>query len=353
LREGTLMAQPLDFRRLEMTGDAVPIAEQVGNYLSIGQFSASRTGALVFRSGGGGSGARLTWLDRQGNTVGMPTDAAYDNVTLTLSPDGSRAAAQLGSSGPTSGGRGNIWLVDLVRGGRTRFTYTQNGSDAYAAWSPDGTRIAFSSSRGGHFDLYQYAANGAGEDEPLLKSDTDKYVKDWSRDGRFLLFDQANSENRRDLWVLPMDGAGERKPIPFLRTEFSQRTARFSPDGRWIAYQSTESGQSEIYVRPFPPPAGGGGKWMISQGGGLEPRWRRDGKELFFVATDGQLMASEVAFSNTAFQATTPKALFKAQTVQGWDVSADGTKFLFPITRGETAPVPFTVVLNWTALLNR
>jgi len=151
-------------------------------------------------------------------------------------------------------------------------------------------------------------------------------------------------------------GGADRNPIPFLRSEFNARTGRFSPDGRWIAYESTESGQTEIYVRPFRAPPGGGGKWMISQGGGYEPRWGKDGKERFYIAGDAQLMAVDVTAAGSAFQFGTPKALFKAAGVQGWDVNADGTRFLFPSVgarSGETASEPFTVVLNWTALLKR
>jgi Tol biopolymer transport system component len=251
----------------------------------------------------------------------------------------------------------NIWLVDLVRGGRTRFTFTQSSSDIYPAWSPDGTRLAFSSDRAGHYDLYQHAANGAGEAELLLKSDNEKNLTDWSRDGRFLLFDQPNGKTGRDLWVLPMigsgDSAGERKPVPFLRSDFDSRQAHFSSDGRWISYRSDESGKYEIYVRPFPAPPGGGEKWMVSQGGGSEPRWRRDGKELFYLLPDGQLMASQITASGSAFQASIPKPLFKAQQDVQWDVSADGTKFLFPVTGGDTTQSPFTVALNWMALLKK
>ena len=345
LREGTLLAQPFDLQRLELAGEAVPVAEQVSTYLIVGQFSASRSGALVYRSA---AGAQLTWFDRQGKTLGTPSDAGYNAASLALSPDGSQAAAVR-----TEGSGLNIWLADLVRGGRTRFTFTQSGTDYHAAWSPDGTRLAFSSSRTGHYDLYQYAANGAGEDELLFKSDNDKTLTDWSRDGHFLLFQQLNAKNGRDLWVLPMDTAGERKPIPFLRSDFDTRNAHFSPDGRWIAYQSNESGRNEIYVSPFPAPPGGGGKWMVSQGGGAEPRWRRDGKELFYLSPDGQLMASQVNASGSAFQASVPKPLFKAQQNVQWDVSPDGTKFLFPITGGDTTQSPFTVVLNWMALVKK
>jgi WD40 repeat protein len=345
LREGTLLAQPFDLRRRELTGEAIPLAERVGNYLGIPLFSSSRTGALVYRSGGTGDFSTLTWFDRQGKMLGNLADAFYGPSTLALSPDGSRAVTErLETTGV------NLWLVDLARGGRTRFTYTRSGIDRYAAWSPDGAKIAFTSNRGGHEDLYLHAANGSGEDELLLKFDSDKSVTDWSRDGHFLLFNQLSGKAVRELWVLPLDAAGGQKPIPFLRSDFDSRSGRFSPNGRWVAYGSNESGNYEIYVRPFPPSAGGG-KWMVSQGNGANPRWRRDGKELFYLRPDGELMVADVGADGAVFQAGVPRPLFKATFVQGWDVSADGTKFLFPMAGGETTQSPFTVVLNWMSLL--
>ena len=345
LREGTVLGQPFDLRKLELVGEAVPMAEQVAYFLGVGQFSASKTGAFVFRTGGSTGYARLTWFDRQGKNLGTASDEVYTTTSLALSPDGSRVAAV------RSDGRSlaNLWLQDLARGGQTRFTFTQTaGGDAYAAWSPDGTRIAFSSNRAGHMDVYQHAANGAGDDQPLFKSNNNKYVDDWSLDGRFLLFSELNSRGTRELWVLPMTGDGERKPIPFLRTDFDQREGRFSPDGRWVAYRSVESGRAEIYVRPFPAPPGGGGKWMVSQGGANEPRWRRDGKELFYVTTDGQLMVSEVNGAGAAFQSSPPKLLFKGVAPTQFEVNAGGTRFLFPMVGSDTTQYPFTVVLTWT-----
>jgi len=350
LREGTLLAQSFDLRKLELVGETVPVAEQVANFLGAGQFSASQNGILVYRTGGSAEYARLTWFDRQGKNLGAASDAGYTITSLAVSPEGSRVAA-VRSDGRTLA---NLWVLDFARGGQTRLTFTQTrGGDAYAAWSPDGTRIAFSSLRAGHWDLYQRAANGAGEDELLLKSDNDKYVNDWSRDGRVLMFTELNSRGTRDLWVLPMTGEGERKSLPFLRTDFDQREGRFSPDGRWVAYRSVESGRAEIYVRPFPPPPGGGGKWMVSQGGANEPRWRRDGRELFYVTTDGQLMVSEVNGAGAAFQSSPPKLLFRAVRATPFEVNADGTRFLFPIIGGDTTQYPFTVVLNWMGPLKR
>jgi hypothetical protein len=201
--------------------------------------------------------------------------------------------------------------------------------------------------------LYQHAANGAGEDELLLKSATDKVPQDWSRDSRFLLFRQPGAKSGVDLWVLPMDDRGERKPVSLLRSEFVINTARFSPDGRWVAYDSNETGSYEIYVRPFPPPAGGGGKWMVSQTGGALPRWRRDGKELFYLRLDGELMAADVSSSGAAFVHGTPKPLFKATYANGWDVSADGKRFLRTVAGTETPQSPFNVVLNWMSILKK
>ena len=223
----------------------------------------------------------------------------------------------------------------------------------YAAWSPDGTRIAYSSNRAGAFDLYQRASNGAGEDELLFKSDHSKFLTDWSRDGRFLLFEETAKPGNRHLWVLPMEGTGERRPVPFLRSEFDSRFGRFSPDGRWIAYQSNESTKDEIYVRSFPVTRGRRREMDGLARGGRQPRWRRDGKELFYIGLNGELMDSEMSTSSVAFQSGMPKPLFQTKVTSSWDVSADGTKFLFAVQSGEAVKEPFIFVLNWMELLKK
>jgi len=350
LRETTLLAQRFDLGRLEVTGDAVPVAEKISSYFSGGQFSSAQNGALVYRNGGAGDVATLTWFDRGGKTLNIPGDIGSGALAPVLSPDGTRAAVD--RLVDASDRYRNLWLLDLGRGSGTRFTFTQNGRDEYPAWSPDGTRLAFTSNRTGTQDLYEHATNGAGEDQVLFKSENNKFVNDWSRDGRFLLFENAPARHR-ELWVLPMEGAGERKPVLFLRSEFDNRSGRFSPDGHWIAYASNESGTSEIYVRPFPAPTGGGRKWMVSQGGGTEPRWRRDGKELFYLKPDGEVMVSAVSATGAAFQPGVPKPLFRATGTGTWDVAADGTKFLIPIINGDATQYPFTVVLNWMGALKQ
>jgi Tol biopolymer transport system component len=279
---------------------------------------------------------------------------AHDYNRLRLSPDGTRIAAVRGFEATGS----DIWLTAISGGGDTRFTFDP-APDDYPTWSPDGSRIAFSSDRTGNFDLYVHASDGAGEDELLFKSDHTKFVTDWSRDGRFLLYYDIDPKTKRDLWVLPMDGAaGERKPVPFLRTGFNEASGTFSPDGHWVAYHSDESGRNEIYVRPFPAPSSGGGKWMVSQGGGILPVWRGDGKELFFQALDGSIMAAAVMVTggatSVAFQPGPPKALFKMLVgSRAWDATADGKKFLLTVPVAVTAQTPFTIVLNWMSLLTR
>lgn len=349
VRETTLMAQPFDARKLELTGLPIPVAEQVGNDGSMGAFfSASENGTLAFR-GGGRLGLQLTWFDRSGNVSSRVGDPA-PHSDLALSSDGTRVAsfhaeAQL-----------DIWLYDFARGVSTRFTFAPS-IDRYPLWSPDGSRLVFASNRSGHFDLYQKASNGTGDDELLFKSDQDKIPTSWSRDGRFLLFTSFDPKTSRDIWVLPLDG--DRKPVPFLRTEFDEREGSFSPDGRWVAYVSRESGRFEVYVRPFSPPgaagsSSAGGKWQISKAGGREPLWRGDSKELFYLTADQRVMAVEVA-ANPAFQAGIPQPLFSlAANASNLQVTPDGKRFLIAAPPQQAnAELPITVLLNWPALLRK
>lgn len=352
LREGTLFAQPFDLARLELAGDSAPIADRVSNFRGVGQFSASKSGALVYRTGNA-EGVRLVWFDRQGNVLRKSSESGYGASTAAFSPDGSRAAAEL-----FAGDGSNLWLVSAAQGEKTRFTYSRSGVDRFAAWSPDGTQVAFSSSRNGHFDLYQRSANGAGEDQLLLKSDTDKSAFDWSREGPFLLYGDVDAKGRRSLWVLPMDqAAGERKPKPLVgKPEFDESEARISADGRWIAYVGHDTGLPEVYVRPFTVSEEARGKWLVSRAGGRQPRWSRDGKELFFLSPSGQVLVTKFEASGAVFKSEVPKLLFEPSVVGGsaWDVSADGSRFLFPTAGGkDAADAPFTIVLNWQTALKR
>jgi eukaryotic-like serine/threonine-protein kinase len=361
MREGSLLAQPFDERRLELAGEPILLAEQVASFLLSGSFSASSSGVLAYRLAKMGPGlSALTWFDRQGKELGAAGEpGAYAYFDLALSPDGLRVATSRSNLRASSFDQG-IWLLDLARGVSARFTFDL-APDSSPIWSPDGSRIAFAAARAGGTGIYQKASNGAGKEQTLLAATEDpKFPNDWSRDGRFLLYTKQDPRTKADLWVLPLasDGTPSGAPTPFANTEFSEGQGQFSPDTRWIAYASDESGRPEIYVQPFPPPAGGGSKTQVSRDGGSQPRWRRDGKELFYLSLDGKLMAVEVV-EEPAFRAGVPRSFFQVPVVRmetgldvlRWDVTPGGKSFL--IDTAKTSSAPLTVVLNWTAELEK
>ena len=347
LRETTLMAHPFDARRLELAGEAFPIAEQIqiqGNPPT-GVFSASENGVLAYQTGAAAAGTQLAWLDRTGKQTST-LGTAVVQTELKLSPDGKRASVAI----PDQAGRQDIWLYDLARGLKTRFTFDP-GNETTSAWSPDGSRIVFRSNRKGHFDLYQKASSGAGTEEVLLEDNLDKRPMSWSADGRHILYTSAGGPTGNDLFVLPL--SGDRKPIPFITTQFSEAQGQFSPDGRWVAYVSNESGQNDVYVAPFPGP---GGKWLISTAGGSWPRWGRDGAEIFYLTAENKLMAAEVNGKGASFEVGAVKSLFDMRAPAGgyrYDVSADGQRFLINFLPEQSSAAPITVVLNWTAALQK
>jgi eukaryotic-like serine/threonine-protein kinase len=345
---GTLMAQPFDPKRMEFMGDAVPIAQQVG----IDGFSASPTGVLAFSTTAAQGNSQLTWYDRKGNVLSAAGEPG-EYSGLSLSPDGSRVAYERGN---------DLWLFEFARGLNTKFTF--GNLSVGPAWSADGSRIAFVSIRGSGFGIYQKASNSSGQEQPLYQSSDRKYAVNWIHDGKFLMYYGSSSDEKKDdLWILPADGsAADRKPLSFLRTDFEERDGRFSPDSRWVAYQSNQSGKLEIYVLPFdesnPGSSAGAGLNQVSKEGGAVPHWRGDGKELFYDTLDGYLMSVGVTVKAGAFQPGTPQRLFKLPaTGASWDVSADGKKFLIaaPASSGSAAPAsqPFHVVMNWTEMLKR
>ena len=354
LRDSTLMAQPFDAARLALAGEPSPVpgAERIGttNY-AFGRFTTSSNGALAYVVGAEGGSTKLTWFDRQGRTletIGQP--GSYN--TLALSPDGTRVAAER-----RDGNGSDLWLIESKSGGKNdRFTFDP-GNETAPVWSPDGSRVVYASSRGGGFNLYQKLSNLAGNEEELFKSSEPKYPTDWSRDGRFLLFSAIGGKTQPDLWSLTMEG--EHKATVFLQTEFQEFRGRLSPDGRWLAYVSNPSGQVEIYVRPFPASPDRTGQWLVSNGGGVLPLWRRDGKELFYRGPGGAVMVVDVT-PGAVFKSGQAKQLFQVQATNvnglgyNWDVSADGQRFLINTTGGENAAQePITLVLNWTAGLRK
>jgi serine/threonine protein kinase/Tol biopolymer transport system component len=347
VREGTLFAQPFDARRLELTGDALPIAERVrvmtGDNLA--KFSVSAQGLLVYQMGAADSGFQLTWFDRSGKQTGVLGEPAR-YLSLQLSPDGKSAAVQISERRASADQTmEDLWLYDIARNLKTRFT-TDGKGNREAVWSPDGKRLIFNANRkGGGYDLYERNADGSGE-VLVVESNQTKNPNSWSPDGRFLLYQAPDPKTQLDLWVLPL--TGDRQPFPFLQTEFREERGQFSPDGRWIVYTSTESRGAEVYVAAFPGP---GGKQRVSTAGGVFPRWRRDGKEIFFLAGN-KLVAVAVNLRGTELEIGAAQALFdinpgSMRTGYPWDVTPDGQRFLIVTTSERKEATPITLVQNW------
>jgi len=340
------MAQRFDDQNLQLMGEAFPIAEPVGAYnINTPTFSASDTGVLAYASGNAAV-RQLAWFNRAG-TLTERIGPAMPLFDVALSPDQKRAAIQDENS--------DIVVVDLARAGvPSRLTFSTAIEDM-PVWAPDGSRVLFNSAVAGGPDIYAKASTGAGTEELVLESGTPKRPTDWSRDGRFILYESDDQNSRTDLWVLPL--FGDRKPQLFLQTPFAEQHARLSPDGKWIAYISDESRTPEVYVQSFPP---SGGKWRVSTRGGFTPRWRSDGNELFYLAPDRQIMSVEVRGAGTTFQVSTVTALFHAPVdavssaaANRYDVSADGQRFLINAPVENTSSEAVTVVVNWTAGLPR
>jgi Tol biopolymer transport system component len=345
-RAGTLMAQPFDATRLALSGQAMALAEQV-NFDpgvpptgTLAAFTVSATGVLVFEAR---MNSRLVWFDRASRQTGTLGDAARYGSGVHLSPDGSQASVVVTDSREAA----NVWLFDVARDVRTPLTASGVVSTEVAPgsiWSPDGRSVVFASTQKGPRDLFQKASNGAGRENVLLADDTGKYPESWSPDGRFLLYMRWAKGSTPDIWVLPL--FGDRKPYGFIEAPFFELASQFSPDGRWVAYNSNESGRSEVYVVPFPGP---GARVPISTAGGDNARWRRDGKEIFYLAGN-TLMAAGVTANGSRFDVGAVQRLFDVPTVDGYwpyDVSPDGQRFLVNTLDGEVAPL--TIVVNWPA----
>jgi dipeptidyl aminopeptidase/acylaminoacyl peptidase len=340
------MAQPWNLEKLRFSGEPFVVEEQVGysNIMGGADFSVSQNVLVYDPSGSGlfGQEDELAWFDRRGNRLGTADEPGV-HYQPWLSPDGQQLAVdRLDPQTRTP----DIWLIDLKRGISARLTFDAK-NDWYPVWSPDGSRIVFSSDREGMHNLYQKVIRGTGKEELLLKSDNAMWPSDWSLDGQFVLYYEFG-KTLWDVGVLPL--ARDAKPISFLRTEFNEWKPVMSPDGRWIAYESDESGKYEVYVRPFPAAAP---KWQVSKGGGRNPKFRRDGKELFYLGADRKMMAVQVQAGAT-FQSGIPEPLFDTRITNEfvrYAVSPDGQRFFIPTPLGETVGSPATVVLNWTARL--
>jgi Tol biopolymer transport system component len=318
------------------------VAEHTLSLYADMRVAAADNGTIAYRNASG-TRRQFRWIDRSGQEIGTAGDAVDEYIGMpSISPDGRRLAFSRDS---------DLWLLDLLRGVTNRFT-ASFGQEIFPVWSPDGTRIAFTSTSKGAPDLYQKAVREGTTEELLLATPDDKFVSDWSPDARHVLYYAYDPKTQHDVWALPVDGEG--RPFAVVRTDFEERNAQFSPDGKWVAYQSNESGRFEIYVQPFPGP---GAKSRISVSGGAEVRWRRDGKELFYIALDGTLTAVPIRLPSDGktVEAGAPVPLFLTHMPravehldgQQYVVSHDGQRFLFNSFAEESSTQAITVILNW------
>jgi hypothetical protein len=364
MRQGTLLVQSLD-DHAQLTGSATPIAEDVGSVGAAGWFSVSATGSLAYRTGrAAATASELAWFDRSGKRLGQVGPRQDIGAGgLALSRDGTRvivtrldASAILAGFGAPQGA--HLWFAETARGIFSRVS-SGEASESAATFAPDGRVVFTSALNGAVGDLYWMSADGSGSPEPLLvKSPTVKHPNEVSPDGRFLIYDDHTAQ-RQDLWILPLDpppGGAERKPIPFLVSAADETFGQFSPDGKWVAYSSDESGTREVYVQGFAPdrvPAAGGAKSRISAAGGDKPRWSYDGKELYYIASDRKMMAVPVKIGNT-FEPGIGVPLFETNVISftPYDVTRDG-RFLLNTLGAAPDPSasPVTMVLNWQAAL--
>jgi dipeptidyl aminopeptidase/acylaminoacyl peptidase len=342
----SLMARPFDPGSRQLLGEAFPLAERVTTEGSryVGA-SVSENGTLVYGQARADVARQLTWFDRTGRELGILSDAApYSG--LALSPDERRVAVTLETGTPNNV---DIWLIDITRNIRSRLT-VHPGQERSPVWSPDGARIAFQSSRSRQpVAMRQTSSDGTGADELILEGPGNFTMTPtaWSGDGRFIAYTTRGS----NVWVLPL--FGDRKPFAFAETSFFEGSARFSPDGRWIAYTSNEGGRPDVYVQSFPGP---GLKSQVSRDGGTHPVWRADGRELFYLGADGTMMSVSIG-AGRSFDAGAPQALFSSHAWrftanQVYAVTRDGQRFLVNASKQQpSGTAPLTVVLNWTAAI--
>jgi len=358
LRQGTLLRQPFDLKKLELAGDPIPVAENVAVSNYVGSFSVSDNGVLAYKTGGSNEELALSWLDRAGKpleTVGAP--GPYRGIDL--SPDGKRIAVHR-----HEGTGGDIWILESLHGPITRLTLEPSRDNSSPVWSPDGTHVAYSARQNGKWRIYQKLSVGNSNEELLSESDLNSAPMAWSPDRKSLVLRVVDPKTAGDESVFSFE---TKKTTPFLNGPYNELTAQISPDGKWIAYASNESGGYEIYVRPFP---SGEGQYHLSVNGGYAPRWRKDGKELFFLTARAYRMASvRVDTSGSSLKADAPVELFDTRYVQfahsnggtylPYAVSPDGQRFLIPHVErlpsgtSDIATSPITVVFNWAASIKR
>ncbi|MEI6667760.1 MAG: protein kinase [Acidobacteriota bacterium] len=354
VKDGTLFAQPFDAKRLELSGQATPVAsglEMAGANGLVAGFSVSQTGMLAYQGAGAQAPSELGWFDRTGRRIGSVGEPSLFG-DVVLSPDGTRLATRVIEPPRATS---NIRVYDLARDAAIRLT-AGSMDDSDPVWSPTGDRIVFASARTGLDDLYLMTSSGAGSPDLLLSDGSWKEATSWSRDGQFILFHAPTTKTADDLWVLPL--AGDRKPFVFLQTPFSEAWGQIAPDGRWIAYQSDESGRPEIYLTSFPR---SGAIVPISRTGGVYPRWRGDSQELYYLTPEGKLMAAAVRLDSARPQIGAVQELFATRAVANlhfpgfpYDVTADGKRFVInSALQSATMATPLTLIVNWQTGLGK
>ena len=347
-RDQSLVAQAFDLKTFKLTGQPIPLAERVGtDAVGLARVSASRDGTLVYRTGE--SGLRLVWVDRSGKDLEELGDSGLYSSPV-ISPGGDRVAFVLADART---GKSDLWIRDLARGVNSRFTFAA-GNNINPVWSPDGGRVIFGSDRKNitAVDLYEKPSSGQGAETLVFESNDVKSATDWSRDGQYVVFQARSPKTGWDVWALPL--RGDRKPMPVTATMFAETSAKFSPDGRYVAFASDESGRQEVYVQTFPE---ANGRWQVSANGGADPMWRGDGRELYYRTPDQRLAAVDVTLT-PSFQAGLPHALFVTHVPtfnmrNKITASSDGQKFLQVSLLGRDSLTPTTVVLNWFADLQK
>jgi serine/threonine protein kinase len=355
VRERALIAQFFDLRTLKTTGDPTELVGDIAllSSLHTAAFWLSDSGALLFREGQALEQVKLNWVASDGRRLGEAgPQGPYSS--LRMLPDGKRVALARRDPGDPS----DIWTLDLDRHVLTRAT-TDPLTDSCPTWSPDGSQIAFSSSRSGSYQIYRKSSGGSGPEEQLTTTSPGKCPLDWSRDGRYLLY-RETAGTTSDLWALPLDDRSH--PIPIVRSSFDEADGQFAPSGKWIAYTNDETGQYEVYVKPFPPAENGrDGRSQISSLGGRAPRWRGDGAELFYMTLDGRKIVSvAVRATGTKIEFGPPQELFSAsmpadmgESQYPYDVTGDGKRFLIEEPAFTQSSSPLTLVLNWQAGLKQ
>ena len=348
-QNGELMARHFDTSRYEVSGEPVTITRLPGAAYVATSLSASRNGVVAFVSGASDSDHQLEWYSRSGESEGtVGGKGVY--FTPRLSPDGGKIAVAIAP--PRSPTR-DIWVFDQAVHRETRLTFDQLHNWT-PVWSPDGSKLAYSSNPKEKFHIYLRSVDGSGAKQSLLEDDANEYVDSWSSDGKYVAYARMapNGKSVWDIWVMPL--FGDRKPFPVVQSQSNKEDPSFSPDGKWLAYDSDESGQWEVYVVPFPQ---GEGRWQVSKGGGQQPRWRRDGKELFYIGTGNGLMAVEVRDKGASLDFGTEQTLFPIHAPDNpyrtYDVTGDGKRFIVVTGAAGLNAKAITIIADWPVLLEQ